>query len=405
MNALKVLFLAVALALSAIPGWAQTTTTTTTITEPLTNTNGTSVVVASATGITASTASAQRFVLVDRELMQVRTVSGTTLTVMRGVGGTAATEHADNANLIFGPAGTWNPATGSARGVFVTGAAPIGTCTAGESEYLPVFHVPTAGQYDCLSSEWRPLVDRFTAALIFEGATNNASETTLTITEPTADRTVTIPDQTGNVLLFANANTQDVSIILEGATADAFETTLTATDPTADRTVTLPDAGGTVMLSSLATNGADAANAVTGASNALVFEGATADAFEISLAPEDAGADATVSIPATTGNMLVVGGTVGSSEITLTNVDLDTTDNSIAAHVCEDQASVTATGVVATDTLIWTMTTTDLGVTFSIGAIVPGAGVVTIRTCNNSAGAVDPGATADFRIFRIPTSQ
>jgi hypothetical protein len=38
------------------------------------------------------------------------------------------------------------------------------------------------------------------------------------------------------------------NIIFEGATADAYETTLTVTDPTADRTVTLPNATGTVTL-------------------------------------------------------------------------------------------------------------------------------------------------------------
>jgi len=38
------------------------------------------------------------------------------------------------------------------------------------------------------------------------------------------------------------------SIILEGATADAFETTVTVVDPTADRTITLPNATGTVVL-------------------------------------------------------------------------------------------------------------------------------------------------------------
>ena len=42
------------------------------------------------------------------------------------------------------------------------------------------------------------------------------------------------------------------SIIFEGATADAYETTLTVTDPTADRTVTIPNATGTVLLSSAA---------------------------------------------------------------------------------------------------------------------------------------------------------
>jgi len=39
----------------------------------------------------------------------------------------------------------------------------------------------------------------------------------------------------------------DGTIIFEGATADDFETTLTATDPTADRTLTLPDATDTIV--------------------------------------------------------------------------------------------------------------------------------------------------------------
>ena len=38
------------------------------------------------------------------------------------------------------------------------------------------------------------------------------------------------------------------SIVFEGSTADSFETTLAVTDPTADRTITLPDAAGTVSL-------------------------------------------------------------------------------------------------------------------------------------------------------------
>ena len=37
-------------------------------------------------------------------------------------------------------------------------------------------------------------------------------------------------------------------LIFEGATDDAFETAITVTDPTADRVITLPDAGGDIML-------------------------------------------------------------------------------------------------------------------------------------------------------------
>ena len=42
---------------------------------------------------------------------------------------------------------------------------------------------------------------------------------------------------------------QDSNVVFEGATANNFETTLTVTDPTADRTITFPDATGTVALS------------------------------------------------------------------------------------------------------------------------------------------------------------
>lgn len=45
-----------------------------------------------------------------------------------------------------------------------------------------------------------------------------------------------------------DATTTPVNIIFEGATANLYETTLTVTDPTADRTITLPNATGTVAL-------------------------------------------------------------------------------------------------------------------------------------------------------------
>ena len=54
-------------------------------------------------------------------------------------------------------------------------------------------------------------------------------------------------------------------VVFEGATADAHETTLTAVDPTADRTITLPNATGTVALTSdLTTYAPLASPALTG---------------------------------------------------------------------------------------------------------------------------------------------
>ena len=41
--------------------------------------------------------------------------------------------------------------------------------------------------------------------LVFEGALENAFETTLTVAEPTADRTITLPNQSGTVAMDGDA--------------------------------------------------------------------------------------------------------------------------------------------------------------------------------------------------------
>jgi hypothetical protein len=106
--------------------------------------------------------------------------------------------------------------------------------------------------------------------LNFEGATANGFETTLTVVDPTADRTVTFADVSGTVITTGNltgitALTSPTisnatftgqqtglelafsqNIVFEGTTANASELTLSAGEPTADRTVTLPDETGTL---------------------------------------------------------------------------------------------------------------------------------------------------------------
>jgi len=103
------------------------------------------------------------------------------------------------------------------------------------------------------------------ASIVFEGAVADSYETTLTVGEPTDDRTLTLPDATDTLVGRNTTDTltnktltsptvsglylSDSSIVFEG-TANDHETTLTVTDPTADRTLTLPDATGTVALTS-----------------------------------------------------------------------------------------------------------------------------------------------------------
>ena len=57
-----------------------------------------------------------------------------------------------------------------------------------------------------------------------------------------------IPDGSGNLTITGNLEIGSTgTLTFEGSTADGFETTLAVTDPTADRTITLPDVTGTVV--------------------------------------------------------------------------------------------------------------------------------------------------------------
>lgn len=236
--------------------------------------------------------------------------------------------------------------------------------------------------------------------LVFEGATADAYETTVTVVDPTADRTITLPNATdtlvgkattdtftnktfdtagtgnsfsvngnaitsyvgsgNNVVLSTNPTISGLyvtstlgiesgaSIVFEGSTADAYETTLTVTDPTADRTITIPDATGTVALLGTIALGADTTgnyiadvNAGTGVSvthtpgegssptiaigqavgttdsptfagltingASIVFEGATADAYETTVTVTDPTADRTITVPDASGTVITTG--------------------------------------------------------------------------------------------------
>jgi hypothetical protein len=64
-------------------------------------------------------------------------------------------------------------------------------------------------------------------------------------TQTLTNKTLTAPTITNPSISGAGV---DASIVFEGATADAYETTLTVTDPTQDNTITLPNTTGTVVI-------------------------------------------------------------------------------------------------------------------------------------------------------------
>ena len=153
----------------------------------------------------------------------------------------------------------------------------------------------------------------------FNTALQGDSFVSLTGSETLTNKTLTAPNVTGLQI-------RDGAIVFEGATDDAHETTLQVTDPTADRTITLQNGSGTLAFLTDVTGGSTPGNFTTiTLDNNIVFEGDTDDANETTLTVEDPTADRTVTIPNATGTISLI-----SNTETLTNKTINASNNTLS---------------------------------------------------------------------------
>lgn len=170
-NSLKSLLILAGLLAVTSSGFAQTILANTTLSAvmPATTSSATTTgnqqlaIVASATGISAptpnvgnvyglATSEAQSYLYVDRELMQVKAVSGTSVTVIRGVLGTSGSSHASSA-LVFVVPSTYLFGTGF--GAVAAGpAVPQGSCTRASELFLPRIAFGSGVISDCVGGQW-----------------------------------------------------------------------------------------------------------------------------------------------------------------------------------------------------------------------------------------------------------
>jgi hypothetical protein len=141
----------VLLAVSVIPALAQTQTVRTTLSAAISaGQTNTTISVTSTTGMTASTNSAQTFILVDKEIMRV--VSLSPFVVSRGEMASTVSAHASGSYVFYGKTGAWSNNTGNAGGVFLSRGEPIGSCTRTANEFLPIF--TSSKVFDCNGGVW-----------------------------------------------------------------------------------------------------------------------------------------------------------------------------------------------------------------------------------------------------------
>ena len=190
----------------------------------------------------------------------------------------------------------------------------------------------------------------------------------------------------------------------EGATDDAFETTLTFAEPTADRTHTLPDADGSILLTDNADTSTNKTFTTPTITSAVLNTGASGSAVldEDDMSSDSATKVATQqSIKAYVDNSIdtemdvVFAGDSSSGQITLdsetmtfaggTNVTTAASGNTVTINLGNDVVTTTGTQTLTNKTFT---SPTISAHTFSSGTTTAGMSI-------GASGIVFEGATAD----------
>tara|TARA_R110000737_G_scaffold315995_1_gene326151 strand:+ start:1151 stop:3358 length:2208 start_codon:yes stop_codon:yes gene_type:complete len=273
-------------------------------------------------------------------------IAGTTVTLDSSGG---ITLDADNGTITFADAGS-SLGTITSSGYSGTAANIVVTDSNANTNFPLIFHDesnallddtgalrynPSTGQLlvpNLTVAGTTTTVDTVTMqaanAIVFEGATPDDHETTLTIVDPTADRTISLPNQTGTIALLAAASntaitsTPEELSIIDGDTSvgttavaggdglvtndsgtvrqtsvDTFDTYLAQTTKTlTNKTLTTP-----VLTTPVANAGIQLKNGASSAGFIEFFEDSDNGTNKVTLIGPAATADVTLTLPSSAG--------------------------------------------------------------------------------------------------------
>ena len=204
-------------------------------------------------------------------------------------------------------------------------------------------------------------------------------------TQTLTNKTLTSPVL--NTPTITNLTLGDGSLVFEGATPDAFETTLTVAEPTADRTVTIPDATTTLV-------GTDTTQTLTNktlTSPTITGTGAIAGTFTGNLTGNVTGNVSGNAGTVTNGVYITDTGTITSTMIangTIVNADIN-------ASAAIDKTKISGTAITAGDT--GTVTSTMIADATIVDADISATAAIT-KTKLNLGGTITSADLVDGTI-------